>query len=120
MIPGGLVLNLFSKRFAIFLIAFLFSGGSLTYAQNISYTTSGSYVSFPEKLPISEQIRLNKIPAAALETIRIQNEKIIEEGRKLSVRSYSRTASTSACGTCHNMGVENGWDVWQAEAGPNY
>ncbi|TAH42316.1 MAG: hypothetical protein EYC69_06000 [Bacteroidetes bacterium] len=120
MYPGSLVFYRFSKRFAISLMAFFFIGLRLTFAQNISESSSASYISFPEKLPLSEQIRINKIPAAALEAIRIQNEMIIEQGRKLSVRSYARTSSSSACGTCHDMGVENGWNVWQAEAGPNY
>ena len=88
-------------------------------AQDTQNITKNLPVSFPEKKSISEQIKLNKIPAATLEVIRQQNEILLKQGRKLSVLSYARSSAAS-CGTCYDMGAENGWDVWQAQAGENY
>ncbi len=110
----------FSKQCAIFLMAILVFAPCFTFAQNISDNSIDPVISWPEKLSVSEQIKANQIPEAALEVIRKQNEKLILEGRKISVQCYSRSNSSSACGTCHDMGVENGWDVWQAEAGENF
>lgn len=111
---------LFSKRIAVFIMAFLFIYSFNSAAQNIRDKSKDAAVFFKEKPSVSDQIKSNKIPAATLDAIRTQNELIIQQGRKLSVHSYSRQSSSSACGTCYNMGAENGWDVWQAEEGKNY
>jgi PKD repeat protein len=99
-------------------VAFFLFGPNLTFAQNIPVETENLVSSFPEKLPLSEQIRSNEIPAAALEVIKKQNEILKQQGWHTSTRSYAR--ASSLCGTCRGMGVENGWNVWVAEAGENY
>ena len=111
---------LFSRRMAIFLMAFLLFYSLNSVAQNIRDKSKDASVFFKEKPSVSEQIKSNTIPAATLEAIHAQNELIIQQGRKLSVHSYSRQLNSSTCGTCYNMGAENGWDVWQAEDGENY
>lgn len=119
MCASRIIISFFSNRFAIFLMAILIWGSGFTFAQITQNNTNNSVLSFPEKLSISDQLKLNKIPVAALEVIRQQNEILMREGRKLSIHSYARSSS-SVCGTCQSMGVENGWDVWQAQAGENY
>ena len=92
-----------------------------SFAQQVPDKNKNPSVFFQENPSVSDQLKSKKIPTAALEVIRKQNELLIQQGRKLSVRSYARpSSSSSVCGTCHDMGVENGWDVWQAEAGENY
>ncbi|MFM9027688.1 MAG: hypothetical protein ACKOQ6_06800, partial [Bacteroidota bacterium] len=59
------------------------------------------------------------IPPATYKTIIEQNKQLEEQGRLVR---WHRTASVSnnVCGSCRDMGAENGWDVWQAEEGPNF
>ncbi len=119
MISRRIKIYVFSKQTAIFLMAFLIFGINCSFAQKISGKSKFEVELYKEKPSISEQIKSNTIPAATLEAIRRQNELLIQQGRKLSVHSYARQSS-STCGTCYNMGAENGWDVWQAEDGENF
>lgn len=62
------------------------------------------------------------MPAAAARTVQRQNALLESQGRRVEhkIISTAGTAKTSsACGTCQDMGVENGWSFWQAEAGDN-
>ncbi len=110
--------GLLLKRSVALVMASLSLVTSFSFAQNAQVNNGQHDLFYRENKSISEQIRSNTIPAAALDAIRKQNEIIIGQGRKLSVHSSSR--QSSVCGTCFNMGAENGWDVWTAEQGQNF
>ena len=90
------------------------SGQSMGVSQQPLRNASGEYY-YP-----STRKATTGIPAGALRTIQKQNELLKSQGRNVTVHSYSRASSStssSVCGTCHDMGVENGWSVWQAQEG---
>jgi len=99
-------------------MALLIFGSGLTFAQSNSNESNYSNVAYPEKPSFSQQIKSGKIPAATLEAISKQNQILISQGRSLSTRSYAR--SSAICGGCRGMGAENGWNVWEGEAGENF
>ena len=69
-----------------------------------------------------EPAALSAIPEGARRTIEEQNRLLKEQGRSINMHSTFRamqSGASSVCGTCQDMGAENGWSVWQAEAGAN-
>ncbi|MFM7218077.1 MAG: hypothetical protein ACKO1U_08675, partial [Bacteroidota bacterium] len=60
------------------------------------------------------------LPPATLETILRQNRLLHEQGRSVTWYGKAANLNSNVCGTCRDMGAENGWDVWQAEQGLNY
>jgi PKD repeat protein len=61
------------------------------------------------------------IPSQTADQLVLQERKLLEEGRTVTNYSYTRQATpnqfNSVCGTCHDMGAEGGWGLWEAELG---
>jgi len=64
------------------------------------------------------------LPEGTWKTIDQQNKILLEQGRSVNVHSQMRSntsnSTSSVCGTCQDMGAENGWSTWQAYPGENY
>ncbi|MFM2206526.1 MAG: hypothetical protein RL213_501 [Bacteroidota bacterium] len=59
---------------------------------------------------------------AAITTFLLQREELLRTGRTVQTVSGHRTTAdrqSSICGTCSELGVENGWSFWDSEEGEN-
>ena len=101
-----------------FILVGIFLCSHISFGQKLPVSSAVQDFTMTERQSITGQLRSANVPLPAIDMISRQNEILMAQGRTLSISSFSRTHSV--CGTCHGMGAENGWNVWEAEAGENF
>ncbi|MFM2206246.1 MAG: hypothetical protein RL213_221 [Bacteroidota bacterium] len=76
-----------------------------------------------DSLRYKSELISHGIPEGTANELVRQERLLLEQGRKVITNGYTRLPSANTtnnlCGTCHDMGAENGWGVWEASKGTN-